>query len=154
MVITVEKQERDSMTTLRCFWLGLMAFCHCLIACESSAPEEQIPIAIVDETINLTNQQYLNLQFDGGNVSIDGGVRGIIIYRFSSNDYRAFERNCSFEPLNTCARVEVDGSNLFLVDSCCTSTFDFNGFPTGGPASLPLRQYTTLLDGNTLRIVN
>lgn len=135
---------------------GLLMFCFfCLLAgCESSSPEEQIPVAIVDETINLTNQQYLNLQFVGGHVNIDGGVRGIIIYRASTMEYRAFERNCSFEPLNTCARVEVDGSGLFFIDPCCSSTFNFDGFPSGGPASLPLRQYIALLDGNTLRIVN
>ena len=125
-----------------------------MVACESSDPQDQIPPAIVNETINVTNQQYQNLQFVGGHVAIAGGVRGIIIYRASTNEYRAFERNCSFEPLNTCARVEVDGSNLFMVDSCCTSTFDFHGFPTGGPASLPLREYLTLLDGNFLTITN
>jgi hypothetical protein len=123
-------------------------------ACESSEPEDQIPFALVNETINLTNQQYLNLQFNGGHVNIDGGVRGIIIYRVSETEYRAFERNCSFEPLNTCARVEVDGSNLFMIDACCSSSFDFNGFPTGGPANLPLRQYQTLLQGNFLTITN
>lgn len=125
-----------------------------LFTCESSEPEDQIPLALVSETINLTNQQYLNLQFNGGHVNIDGGVRGIIIYRVSETEYRAFERNCSFEPLNTCARVEVDGSNLFMIDTCCSSTFDFNGFPTGGPATLPLRQYQTLLQGNFLTITN
>ena len=111
-------------------------------------------MVIVNETINLTNQQYLNLQFVGGHVNIDGGVRGIIIYRASENEYRAFERNCSFEPLNTCARVEVDGSGFFLVDPCCSSNFDWNGFPTGGPASLPLRQYLTLRQGDFLTITN
>lgn len=133
---------------------GLWVFCLLFGSCESSDPQDQIPVAIVNETINLSNQQYLNLQFDGGHVNIDGGVRGITIYRVSASLYRAFERNCSFEPLNSCARVEVDGSNLFFTDPCCSSTFDFNGFPTGGPASLPLRQYITLLQGNLLTITN
>jgi hypothetical protein len=133
-------------------WFGVL--CLLIVSCESSQPEDQIPVAIVNETINLTNQQYLNLQFNGGHVNIDGGVRGILIYRASENEYRAFERNCSFEPLNTCARVEVDGSNLFMIDPCCNSTFDFYGFPTGGPASLPLREYLTLLQGNMLTITN
>jgi len=125
-----------------------------LMACESTGPQDQIPMAIVNETINLTNQQYLNLQFVGGHVAISGGVRGIIIYHASNNEYRAFERNCSFEPLNACARVKVDGSGLFLIDTCCTSTFNFDGFPTGGPASLPLRLYNTILQGDLLTIIN
>ena len=135
-----------------CFLVCIV--CLFFAACESSEPEDQIPIALVNETINLTNQQYLDLQFNGGHVNIDGGVRGITIYRISETEYRAFERNCSFEPLNTCARVEVDGSGLFFIDSCCSSTFDFNGFPTGGPATLPLRQYLTVLQGNFLIISN
>ena len=136
-------------TRVLLFWILMV-----LSACESSDPEEQIPVAIVNETINLTNQQYINLQFVGGHVNIPGGVRGISIYRASTEEYRAFERNCSYQPLNTCARIEVDGSGLFFIDTCCSSTFNFDGFPTGGPASLPLRQYTALVDGNFLTIVN
>jgi len=135
-------------------WVTGWIFLVTMMACESSDPQEQIPAVIVNETINVTNLQYQNLQFVGGHVAIEGGVRGIIIYRASTTEYRAFERNCSFEPLNTCARVEVDGSNFFMVDPCCSSTFDFQGFPTGGPASLPLRKYVTLLDGNFLTITN
>lgn len=133
-------------------WIGVV--CLMVGSCDNTDPEDEIPFALVNETINLTNQQYLNLQFNRGHVNIDGGVRGITIYRVSETEYRAFERNCSFEPLNTCARVEVDGSGLYLIDSCCSSSFDFNGFPTGGPATLPLRQYLTLLQGNFLTITN
>jgi len=124
------------------------------MACDSGDPEDQIPPALVNETINLTNLQFQNLQFIGGTATIAGGVRGIIIYRASTNEYRAFEANCSYQPLETCALVEVEASGLFLVDSCCSSTFNFDGFPTGGPASLPLRQYTTSLQGNFLVITN
>jgi hypothetical protein len=148
------KQGRDSMNMSKTLVIPTAIMVFLLISCENSGPEDQIPVAIVNETINLTNQQYLNLQFVGGHVAISGGVRGIIVYHASNNQYRAFERNCSFDPLNTCARVEVDGSSLFLIDSCCTSTFNFEGFPTGGPANLPLRLYNTILQGNLLTITN
>ena len=152
LVIMEGKQGKGSMNISKVILIQI--FCSLLIACESSGPEDQIPAAIVNETINLTNQQYLSLQFVGGYVTISGGVRGIIIYHAPNGQYRAFEQNCSFEPLNTCARVEVDGSGLFLIDSCCTSTFNFDGFPTGGPASLPLRLYNTIVQGNLLTIIN
>ena len=135
-----------------CCWIGVV--CLMVGSCDNTDPEDEIPFALVNETINLTNQQYLNLQFNRGHVNIDGGVRGITIYRVSETEYRAYERNCSFEPLNTCDRVDEDCSGLFLIDSCCSSSFDFNGFPTGGPATLPLRQYLTLLQGNFLTITN
>lgn len=148
------KPGEDFMNITKALTLGFIFLFSLLIACESTGPEDQIPAAIVNETINLTNQQYQNLQFVGGHTSISGGVRGIIIYRATTDEYRAFERNCSFEPLNTCAQVEVEGSGLFMIDTCCTSTFNFDGFPTGGPASLPLRQYPVLLQGNFLTIAN
>ena len=123
-------------------------------ACDDNMIEDGIPQVIVNETINLSNYQYQALGVVGGFVYIKSGVRGIIIYRQSANNYLAIERNCTFQPLDACADVSVDQSTLFLVDSCCNSTFDFNGFPTGGPASLQLRQYKTILNGNYLTITN
>lgn len=149
-----EKQGKGSMNISKALVIHIFLMASFLMACESTGPEDQIPMVIVNETINLTNQQYLNLQFVGGHVAISGGVRGIIIYHAPNNEYRAFERNCSFEPLNACARVEVDGSGLFLIDTCCSSTFNFDGFPTGGPATLPLRLYNTILQGDLLTIIN
>ncbi len=149
-----EKQGGASMNINKSLIISAVVYLFLLAACENSGPEDQIPGAIVNETINLTNQQYLSLQFVGGHADINGGVRGIIVYHAPNNEYRAFERNCSYDPLNTCARVEVDGSGLFLVDSCCSSTFNFDGFPTGGPAGLPLRLYNTILQGNILTITN
>lgn len=149
-----ERQGRDFMNTSRLRITSVCFLLWPLIACESSGPEDQIPFALVNIEIDLRNQQYLDLQFSNGHVNIEGGVRGITIYRASTDEYRAFERNCSFQPLDSCAQVEMDDSGLFFIDPCCSSTFDFNGFPTGGPASLPLRQYTTVLDGNFLIIAN
>ena len=125
-----------------------------LQACDNQAIEDGIPLVIVNETINLNNYQYQALNLIGGHAYLNAGVRGIIIYRQSLNEYIAIERNCTFQPLDKCADVSVDQSTLFLLDSCCNSTFDFNGFPTGGPASLPLRQYKTILNANLLRITN
>lgn len=149
-----ENRERDFMNTLTKFSLSLIFSVLFLGSCDNTDPEDQIPLTLVNETINLTNQQYQNLQFIGGHVTISGGVRGIIIYRVSTTEYRAIEANCSFEPLNSCAQVEPESSGLFLIDNCCTSTFNFDGFPTGGPATLPLRLYNTSLQGTFLTITN
>jgi hypothetical protein len=125
-----------------------------LSACNDTVPGDGIPIVLVDETINLNNYQYQALGVVGGYVYLNAGVRGIIIYRSSASEYVAIERNCTFLPMDPCADVSVDKSTLFLIDTCCNSTFDFNGFPTGGPASLPLRQYKTWLNQNFLTITN
>jgi len=123
-------------------------------ACNDPVMGDGIPQVIVNETINLNNYQYQALGVVGGFVYLNSGVRGIIIYRQSANEYIAIERNCTFQPMDACADVSVDQSTLFLIDSCCGSTFDFNGFPTGSPAALPLRKYKTILNQNFLTITN
>lgn len=131
--------------------LSLALFSHC----GETENRTEIPYAIVNESINLNNFDYQPLQFIGGFANIDAGVRGIILYRESQNVYRAFERNCPFQPFDACADVSVDpSSSLFMVDSCCTSTFDFRGFPTGGPASQSMLEYNVTLAGNFLEIRN
>ncbi|MCK6616983.1 MAG: hypothetical protein L6Q51_05005 [Cyclobacteriaceae bacterium] len=94
------------------------------------------------------------LNTDGNSKYFNGGVRGIIVHRVNASTYRAFERNCSFQPNEACATVGVHVSTLFMEDSCCGSTFNFNGDPTGGPAWRPLRQYQTILSGNELTITD
>ena len=86
---------------------------------------------------------------------IDGGVRGIILYRESSTLYHAYERNCTYLPNEACATINVDISELFLIDPCCNSTFELiTGYPTGGPAYFPLQKYRVLLDGSLLTITD
>ena len=121
---------------------------------DSDDDNNQIPFVIVDEIINLNNLEFLPLKTLGGFVTINAGVRGIIIYRESNTVYRAFEKNCTYQPQNSCADVEVDQSGLFLVDPCCSSRFNFQGFPIEGPATRPLLEYRSTLSGNTLRISN
>ncbi len=138
---------------------GLLISCFLLSAillagCEETKNDSNIPFAIVEETLNLNNFEFLDLKTIGGIVEINAGVRGIIIIHESNNVYRAFEKNCSYMPLSTCADVEVDQSLLFLIDPCCNSKFDFGGFPFEGPATRPLLEYNTILSGNLLRITN
>lgn len=123
-------------------------------ACDDTALNDGIPQVIVNETINLNNYQYQALGIIGGYVYVNAGVRGIILYRSSASEYLAIEQNCTYQPMDPCANVRVDVSSLFLIDTCCHSTFDFNGFPTGGPASYPLRLYKTSVNQNFLTITN
>jgi len=134
--------------------LILLIYISTITSCEENGYYAEIPNVYVNETVNLNLFEYQNLQFIGGYAYLDAGVRGIILYRKSTNDYIAFERNCTYRPLDSCATVEVDSSLLFMVDHCCGSTFDFEGNPTSGPAEWPLKRYYTFLDGTYLKIAN
>jgi hypothetical protein len=132
-------------------------------ACGSKNDEQPaIPYAPVNLSINLTNQQYVNLRSPNGAVTVPvqgpagaGGVKGVIVVRQSNSNYLAFERNCPYQPYSACSTVSLDrSSRLFMRDSCCNSQFDLQGQITGGPTSRPLRQYATSLQGNILLITN
>jgi nitrite reductase/ring-hydroxylating ferredoxin subunit len=127
------------------------------MACDNTFDGEQIPLSdFPDLSINLSLPEYRDLNIDGSFVYINSiGLRGIILYRENASSYFAFERNCSFQPNDACATVNVSTSKLSMTDPCCGSTFNFpNGDPTGGPARYSLRIYETQLDGNYLTITD
>ncbi len=110
-------------------------------SCNNERPEAVIPFATVNQEINLDLIQYQDLRRPGGYVYIApgnfSGYKGIIIYHDGDGVYRAFERACSFDPRADCDPVVVDDSGIFLEHTCCKSTFDFNGNPTGGQHPCP-----------------
>ncbi|HLF35576.1 MAG TPA: hypothetical protein VI583_15140 [Cyclobacteriaceae bacterium] len=121
-------------------------------SCNDSLPHDDIPRVLVSEELNLNDYRYLALKQAGGFIYIDGGVRGIIVYRNYQDQFLAFERNCPYQPGNSCALVSVDKSNQYLTDSCCFSNFDFDGLPIAGPAEFPLLQYITTVSQDILYI--
>jgi len=125
-----------------------------LTACGKTSVAPIIPNVLVNKQLNLTNIEFAKLRQVYGYVYLEGGVRGIIVIRVNTNSYVALERNCSYQPEDDCAVVEVDASGIFLKDPCCGSQFDLTGQVTGGPASYPLRKYATTLQGNFLYITN
>lgn len=132
---------------------SFFCFLLTLISCEPQIIEEPIPYVPVDIEVNLSNPQFATLNSFGYAYLNSEGVRGIIIHK-SGNRYRAFERNCSFNPYDACATVDVHPSGQYMVDTCCSSIFDWTGQPIGGPAIFPLLEYFTILNGNFLRIYN
>jgi nitrite reductase/ring-hydroxylating ferredoxin subunit len=124
-------------------------------SCHKDKNEDQVPYAVVDFYINVNSTQYLELHSVNGWVNVTGGVRGIIIYRKSVDEFMAYERNCTYQPSNSCARVSVDNSNVMAVDSCCGSKFLLvDGSVVQSPAIIPLKQYRTTFDGATLHVYN
>lgn len=140
------------------------AICLLLVvsACGSKNDEQPlIPYAPVNLSINITNQQYADLNRVNGAITLpvkgpagDGGVKGVIVVRQNAGVYLSFERNCPYQPYNACATVSLDKSKLFMRDSCCNSQFDLQGQITGGPSPRPLKQYSTSLQGTLLNITN
>ncbi len=114
-----------------------------------------IPLVTVNLSLSLNNPEFINLQVDNGWTYVSGGSRGIIVYRNSTNDFKAFDRHCPYNPSSSCGLVSVDVTNLVGIDDCCGSRFLLSsGQVTQGPASRPLKEYRTSFDGSTLQIYN
>ena len=125
-----------------------------VVSCESSIEESGVPNVPVNIEINLNDIDNVALKLVGGYIYVQGGVRGIIVRHESQNLYKAYDRNCTFQPTVASAIVEVHSSGFYIEDTSCTSTFDLNGFPTGGPAEFPLKEYGISLSGDLLFIFN
>ncbi|MDL5045559.1 hypothetical protein QQ054_05835 [Oscillatoria amoena NRMC-F 0135] len=148
---------KNNLLLLKIFFK--LAACTLMLAtsvtCSPDLSDDPIPPAtFANIFINLSLPENLLLNTDGASKYFSGGVRGLIVHRVSASTYRAFERNCSYQPNNACATVGVHVSTLFMEDSCCGSTFNFNGDPADGPAWRPLRQYLTILNGNELTVTD
>lgn len=114
-----------------------------------------IPLVGVNYTINANNPAYNEVSVPGGWMYLNGGSRGIILYRYSNDEFRAFDRHCPYNSSNSCAKVSVQSNNISAKDDCCGSEFLItDGSVTKGPANLPLKQYNTSFDGSVLRIYN
>lgn len=109
----------------------------------------------VNIEIPLNQPEYSDLDAIGNSIFISGGVKGIIIYHLNVNDYRAFDRNCTFEPSTECAYIDYINSTIASC-SCCESKYliDQDGVTANGPALLPLKQYYTSYSGGILKITN
>jgi len=119
--------------------------------------QDNIPTVYVDIEIDLTDPQYYELRSIGSYIYITGGVNGIIVYRLSADEFKAYERTCPYDP--DCGKVYVDDYNFLAVDTvCCQSKFSLmiDGAVTEGPATYPLRNYNAAYNTNLemLRITN
>ena len=122
----------------------LLAF---IFSCKKKTDE--IPVTQVDFYIYLTQPEFQTLNTVGNFVYVTGGVRGVIVYHKTPEEYAAFERSCPYDPNVSAAIVEVDSvSGLSLVDYHCGSHFNIlDGSIVTGPTAYPLRQYYCDYDG-------
>lgn len=118
------------------FFLTMMSACN-----EQGGGQDFVPNVPVNIRVILTNSSSQGLYQFPNYIYLKGGFKGIILHRNGQGVLNAFDRSCSFRPLDSCARVSVHKSGLYLTDSCCKSQFDFDGSVTIGPAVLPLRSY-------------
>lgn len=117
-------------------------------SCKKDARND-IPNVYVDIRIDLNNPDFIHLNGVGNAVQLTGGVKGIVVYRKSENEFTAYDRNCSYNPTDEKARVQLNDSlpQSKVVDLSCGSQFELiNGTVVKGPATQPLKAYRATYD--------
>lgn len=135
-------------------WLFTTCLSVALSSCDKGTASG-IPYVPVNFQLTVSNPEFSPLLAVGGWLYIGGGSRGIIVYRFSPDEFRAYDRHCTFQVTENC-RTSMDNTDITAVDTeCCDSHFLIvDGAPIAGPAAVGLHQYNTSFDGNILLIYN
>ena len=118
-----------------------------VFSCNSN--EDYIQNVYVDEYVHL--DLYSEMNISGSAIFTEGGVEGIIIYRGFGNDYKVYDRNCTYQPSLTCSVIDSVNSGMALC-GCCTSAFLISntGESINAPALLSLKTYNWSLDNNNI----
>ncbi len=108
-----------------------------------------IDLNIINYNLNSPGLSHQFAQNEGGRIF---GYRGIIVYRLSTDEFRAFDRACPCNP-HQCT-VSIDPENrVTATDACCGSRFLLiDGSVMEGDAGFPLKPYRTFFNPSTNRL--
>lgn len=134
--------------------------------CDKSQLPPEFPEFRINVTIEPNSTLYQELNVVGGwmylgySQGIDPPSRGVIVYRWTNDEFVAYERTpphnwneCCDQGL--CTHLIVDSYYPFVFDTCTQTKFLLiDGSVTEGPSPYPLIKYQTQYDGNLLYIYN
>lgn len=138
---------------LKTLALSILISISCL-SCKKDNSE--FPYTRVNTYLYPSNSEFNGLHFPGGYATIEGGINGILIYHNYLDEYIAYDRACTNDPLKPCEQVYVDLelSNTISCHCCESQYFLLDGGVIKGPALHALQRYQTTFDGVKLRIQN
>jgi len=116
--------------------------------------QQDIPFVPVDFDINLDLPAYQSLNIPTGHALLTGGSKGIVVYRYTDDQFVALDRHATHDIPSGCV-VEVSEDGLFLEDPCSDSQWlIIDGSVMNGPATIPLHRYYTSWTPPVLRVFN
>jgi hypothetical protein len=135
----------------------LFALSVILIASCNKNKNHPVPSVPFDVTIDINLPSYNALIGVGGWTYVNGGSRGVVVYRRTLDEFVAFDRHSPADPEGDCPQpLYPDPDNfLQLIDSCSGARFSlYDGSPISG-SEFGLRMYQTVYNGtNLVRIYN
>ena len=126
-------------------------------SCDKDKDHDEIPFAYVNFHINPNSTFYWRINSPGGweYLTAEEPSRGIIVYRETLEEFKAYERTCPHDPFEPDSRIEVEPSAITAICPVCgTKYILLDGTRFEGPGKRPLKQYRTSYNGSILHIFN
>jgi|TARA_B110000444_G_scaffold253600_1_gene284734 hypothetical protein len=135
-------------------FLGILLLLLTQAKCDSS--HQNIPYVPVNFDINLNLPAYNSLNFPSEHLLIAGGSNGLIIYRYTMDEFVVLDRHSTFDiPLDCQVTVGPDGVTLSDGSECSESQWlILDGSVMQGPALLPLHRYRYSWNPPILHVYN
>jgi hypothetical protein len=123
-------------------------------SCEQN--NQNIPYVPVNFDLNLNLPAYTSLNYPGEHLIVQGGSKGIILYRYTIDEFVVLDRHSTFDVSMSCkVVVEPDGITLSDENECSESKWlIIDGSVMQGPATLPLHRYRTSWNPPILHVYN
>ncbi len=104
---------------------------------------------VYDQDLRINLEMVYKLNTIGGWEYFTGGYNGIVVYRLSEDEFRAFDRACTYD---IAERVEVKDPPIAKCEKCESSYLLIDGSVVSGKANHPLKQYQADLNSPYLTI--
>jgi hypothetical protein len=137
---------------MRKIWTFLLLACLPLSSCRDTPGV--IPFVDVNIDLNLSLPAYNALNFPGNWLYISGGSRGLIVYRYTLDEFVVLDRHATFDVGAGC-QCTLSQDGYTILDPCSDSQwYIFDGSIIQGPTTAPLERYTTTWIPPVLSIQN
>jgi len=151
------------MNRKTCIFLAFLLFVSFSCKKTNSLGPSPVPYVYVYTQIDYSTPLYSNLNNEGGYVYINGGNKGLLVLQDFLGNFWAFDRTCPYHVTSPCGVVRMSTSGLSIVcgsysgqklDTCCGTTYGFDGSVTHKPGWYPLKAYRVTVSGTVLTISN
>jgi hypothetical protein len=145
--------KKISMSGKLKIWTLLLTLLLLTTQCDTGG--YQIPYVRVDLHLNIISE--LGNPALNSITLVDGGANGLIVYREDFGLFRVYDRTCTQDPEHNEAVIEDEDFEdvLFTCPECKSKYLLLTGAdPIEGPATFPLHEYYSVVDGDLLHVYN
>ena len=134
--------------------IGLCLFTALLCQSKCNDRDQFIPYVPVDFQVNVDLPAYIDLSIPSGHIQVSGGSQGIILYRYTLDQFVALDRHATAD-ISAACQVQLEEDGLILSDPCSDSKWlIIDGSVLEGSATVPLHRYATSWNPPILRVYN